>query len=160
MKIELEKATALDAAAILSMQKSAFLPLLEKYQDMDTNPANETEERILTRINSPGSFYYKILNQGKMMGAIRVKADKDRRFWISPLFIDPPCQGLGIAGQAMQLVEILHAEAETWELATILQEEANCRFYEKMGYKATGATERLNDRATLGYFRKSAKGVE
>ena len=80
MEIELKKATVLDATALLAMQKSAFLPLLEKYQDMDTNPANETVERILTRINSPGSFYYKILSQGKMVDAIRVKADRDRRF--------------------------------------------------------------------------------
>ena len=160
MKIELEKATASDAAAILTMQKSAFLPLLQKCRDRETNPANETVERILIRINSPGSFYYKILFQGRMVGAIRVKSDKGRRFWISPLFIDPPYQGLGIAGKAMHLTELLHAEAETWELATILQEEANCRFYEKLGYKATGATDRLNDSATLGYFRKPVKGVD
>ena len=61
MKIKLEKATALDAPAILAMQKAAFLPLLEQYQDHDTNPVNETLERVLGRINDPASIYYKIV---------------------------------------------------------------------------------------------------
>ena len=159
MKIKLEKATTSDAPAILAMQKSAFLPLLEKYQDYDTNPANETLERVLGRINSSDSIYYKIVAKENMVGAIRIKWDENRRFWISPLFVDPLFQGLGIAREAMHQTEILHAEAETWELAAILQEEQTCRFYEKLGYQATGAIGRLNDSATLGYFRKTAKDV-
>ena len=154
MKIKLEKARASDAPAILAMQKSAFLPLLEKCQDYDTNPANETLERVLGRINSSGSIYYKIVAKENMVGAIRIKWDKNRRFWISPLFVDPLFQGLGIAREAMHQVEILHAKAEAWELAAILQEERTCRFYKKLGYQATGANEQLNDSTTLGYFRK------
>ncbi|ANU09485.1 acetyltransferase, GNAT family protein [Planococcus antarcticus DSM 14505] len=160
MKITLEMAVASDAAAILAMQKSAFLPLLKKYQDSATNPANETLERVLGRISGPGSFYYKIMAQEKMVGAIRIKSDRDCQFWVSPLFVDPLFQGLGIAGRAMKLTELLHAEAATWELATILEEEGNCRFYEKLGYRTTGVSEQLNDRATLGYFKKIATGVD
>lgn len=154
MKIKLEKATASDASAILAMQKSAFLPLLEKYQDNDTNPANETLERILGRIESTNSFYYKIMVEKKLVGAIRIKWNPGNRFWVSPLFVDPRFQGRGIAAEAMKQAELLHAEAETWELATILEEEGNYRFYEKLGYRATGVLKQLNDRATLGYFTK------
>ncbi|WP_142828478.1 GNAT family N-acetyltransferase [Planococcus soli] len=160
MKIRLEKATASDASAILAMQKSAFLPLLEKYQDYNTNPANETLEQVLGRIESQGSFYYKIMAQEKVIGAIRIKRDAGNRFWVSPLFVDPRFQGRGIAGEAMKEAELLHAEAGTWELATILEEEGNCRFYENLGYRATGVIEKLNNRATLGYFKKTAKGVD
>lgn len=160
MKIKLERAEASDATAILAMQKSAFLPLLEKYQDSDTNPASETLERVLGRIASPGSFYYKIMTQEKMVGAIRIKRGKGRRFWVSPLFIDPPLQGLGIAGEAMKQAELLHAEADTWELATILEEEGNCRFYEKLGYRPTGVIDQLNDKTTLGYFKKTVNDIE
>ncbi|MDQ0429308.1 GNAT superfamily N-acetyltransferase [Planomicrobium stackebrandtii] len=160
MKIRLEKATASDASAILAMQKSAFLPLLERYQDYDTNPANEKLERVLGRIESQGSFYYKIMAQEKMAGAIRIKRDAGNRFWVSPLFVDPRFQGLGIAGEAMKQAELLHAEAGIWELATILEEEGNCRFYINLGYRATGVIEELNNRATLGYFKKTAKDVD
>ena len=64
-----------------------------------------------------------------------------------------------MAQKAMEQAELLHAEAETWELATILEEEGNCRFYEKLGYLATGVTNQLDDNATLGYFKKTAKDV-
>lgn len=157
MNITLEKAAASDASAMLAMQQAAFLPLLEKYQDHATNPANEPLERILGRIGQPGSFYYKIMAQEKMVGAIRIKSDDGRRFWVSPLFIDPSYQGLGIAAAAMKQAELLHGEAVTWELATIVEEEGNCRFYEKLGYRSTGVAEQLNDRATLGYFKKKGR---
>lgn len=159
MKIKLEKATAWDAPAILAMQKAAFMPLLEKYQDHDTNPVNETLERVLGRINNPASIYYKIVAKEYMVGAIRIKWDEEGRFWISPLFVDPLYQGLGIARKAMEQAELLHVEAETWELATILEEEGNCRFYENLGYRATGTSDQLNDNATLGYFKKTIKDV-
>lgn len=160
MKIKLEKATATDAATILAMQKRAFHPLLEKYQDHDTNPANETLERVIGRIESPDSFYYKIMVLEKMAGAIRIKQGEGNRFWVSPLFVDPRFQGRGIAGEAMKQAERLHEKARTWELATILEEEGNCRFYEKLGYQATGSIEQLNDKATLGFFIKTVKDVE
>lgn len=154
MDIKLEKAIASDAPAILAMQKAAFLPLLEKYQDHDSNPANETLERVLGRINGLGSHFYKILAEEKMVGAIRIRWYEDGRFWVSPLFVDPSRQERGIAGEAMKLAELQHKEAITWELATILEEEGNCRFYEKLGYRETGVIEQLNSRTTLGYFKK------
>ncbi|MGN0805048.1 MAG: hypothetical protein ACI4MS_06665 [Candidatus Coproplasma sp.] len=41
MDIELVKATESDAEEIWNMQKVAFAELLNKYQDFETNPANE-----------------------------------------------------------------------------------------------------------------------
>lgn len=160
MKIELIKAEVRDAPFILAMQKESFMPLLIKYQDMNTNPANETLEQVLTRITMKGSFFYKIIREKEMVGAIRVKSGEENRFWISPIFIAPRFQGLGIARTAMKLAEEKHEEAQLWELATILEEQENCRFYGKMGYKDTGRMERLNSRATLGYFRKIRTNLE
>ena len=54
MKIWLEKATNNDAQSIFDIQIKAFMPLLDKYKDYETNPANETIERVITRINRPG----------------------------------------------------------------------------------------------------------
>ncbi len=41
MYLRLDKATDSDAQSIFEMQVKAFIPLLEKYQDHDTSPANE-----------------------------------------------------------------------------------------------------------------------
>lgn len=58
MEIRLEKAANTDANSIFDIQVKAFNPLLDQYKDYDTNPANETIERVLARIdNSDGEFY-------------------------------------------------------------------------------------------------------
>ncbi len=70
------------------------------------------------------------------------------------MFIVPEHQGKGYGQDAMALVEDV-VDAERWELETILQEEGNCYFYEKMGYRRTGATREVNDRMTIVSFAKS-----
>ena len=73
---------------------------------------------------------------------------------IGPLFIDPAFQGQGIAQKTMRQLERDFPNAESWELATILEEQGNCHLYEKLGYIRTGKTEKLNTGTTLGYFKK------
>lgn len=58
MEINLVKATDNDAQAIFNMQVAAFKPLLEKYKDDEINPANESMEKVIKRINrEDGSFF-------------------------------------------------------------------------------------------------------
>lgn len=45
--------------------------------------------------------------------------------------------------------------AAAWELRTIREETRNCYFYEKMGYRLTGVSQPLNERATLVSYQKS-----
>ncbi|MDQ1005223.1 hypothetical protein QFZ28_005801 [Neobacillus niacini] len=94
MDVILEKATNDDAQSIFDMQVKAFMPLLEKYKDYDTNPANETIDRVFTRINNPNGGFYKILVDNILVGAICV-VWKERVHWISPMFILPKYQGKG-----------------------------------------------------------------
>ena len=51
MDISLFKSGLNEASIIHEMQIKAFMPLLEKYQDYDTSPANESVERIIDRLN-------------------------------------------------------------------------------------------------------------
>lgn len=46
MEIALEKATENDAAVLFQMQIDSFSPLLNKYKDYETNPANESIEKL------------------------------------------------------------------------------------------------------------------
>lgn len=59
MKVRLEKAVDNDAQSIFDIQVKAFLPLLDKYKDYETNPANETIERVIKRINKPMAVFIK-----------------------------------------------------------------------------------------------------
>jgi GNAT superfamily N-acetyltransferase len=154
MDISLEKASVSDAEMIFDIQVKAFLPLLEKYKDFDTNPANESLERVIHRITNPQGGFYKIVHDQILVGAICVFwKDGAEQFWISPMFIHPQHQGKGIAQKTIALIKEAFPQATTWELATILEEERNCYLYEKMGFVKTGVQKKLNDMATLVYFK-------
>ncbi len=154
MDIRLEKATNADAQIIFDIQVKAFVPLLEKYKDYNTNPANETIERVITRINNPNGGFYKILVDNILVGAISVFWKEEVQFSISPMFILPQYQGKGIAQKAITLVEEMFPKAISWELATILEEKRNCYLYEKMGYIKTGVNKKLNENTTLIFYKK------
>ncbi len=156
MSIKLEKATSVDAESIFNMQVQAFIPLLETYKDYKTNPANETIDKVITRINNPNGGFYKIVFDHTLVGAICVYwKEKKTHFWISPMFILPHYQGKGIAQQVLILIEKMFPQATSWELATILEEKRNCYLYEKMGYIQTEISRKLNDHTTLVYYKKT-----
>lgn len=154
MEVSLTKATDDDAKLIFDIQVEAFMPLLDKYKDYETNPANEFIKKVTTRINNPNGGFYKILADNTLVGAISIYWREEVQFWISPMFILPSNQGKGIAQKAITLIEEMFPQATTWELATILEEKRNCHLYEKMGYIKTGVNQKLNDNATLDFYKK------
>ena len=155
MEIQLTKATLDDAQRIWRMQVEAFMPLLERYQDVDTNPASEPIDKVIMRLKQPFTYYYLIRVCEETVGAIRVvdKQEEGKNKRISPLFILPEHQGKGYAKQAMLEAERIHG-SDHWELDTILEERGNCHLYEKMGYRQTGKTQRINDKLTLVFYEK------
>ena len=152
--LRLVRCTVADRELIRNMQKEAFAHLLEIYQDHDTNPANETLERITWKLRQPDSFFYRIEVGGKVVGGIRVvDTGDDSRKRISPLFILPQHRGKGYA-QAAILEAERHHGSHNWELGTILQEAGNCYLYEKMGYRKTDRLTVINDKMTIVGYEK------
>lgn len=70
MTITLEKATSEDAEALHAIQIKSFLPLLKKYKDPETNPACESIDKTLKRINDPLKVFFKILKDNVLVGGI------------------------------------------------------------------------------------------
>ncbi|WP_243840797.1 GNAT family N-acetyltransferase [Paenisporosarcina antarctica] len=130
---------------------------MEKYKDYDTNPANETIEDVIKRINKFSGGLYKIVYGNSLVGTICVVWKEDVQFWISPMSIIPAYQGKGIAQKTINLIEDMFPQAISWELATILEEERNCYLYEKLGYIKTGVSKKLNANATLIFYKKFIK---
>ncbi len=161
MKVELLRANIGDAKELHAMQIKAFKELLEKYQDFDTNPGNESVEKVEARLKQDFTFYYFICVGQQKVGAIRIvdKKEVGKNKRISPIFILPEFQGKGTAQKAIRLCEEKHGN-EDWELDTILQEPKNCHLYEKMGYRRTRKTEVINERLTLiSYVKKEADRI-
>lgn len=154
VNIRLSRASAADAERIHAMQVKAFAPLLEKYQDVGTNPASESVDRVRARLRQGWTYYYVIEADGEAAGAIRVvDAGDGSRKRISPLFVLPEYRNRGIAQAAIRLAEEKHG-ASGWTLETVLQEPGNLHLYEKMGYRLTGEAHAVNERMTLVLYGK------
>ena len=155
MELILKRATCEDAELIWKMQIEAFSDLYEKYQDTDTSPATEPLEKILSRLRQCFTYYYIIEVDKNIVGALRVvdKKEKGGAKRISPIFILIKFSIMGIAQAAIIDAERIHGN-DNWELDTILSEKGNCYLYEKMGFKSTGKTEKVNDKMTLVFYQK------
>ena len=153
MEITLNKATIEDAREIYDLQIKSFRALLEKYQDYDFSPGAERLERTMQRMAEPITDYYFITCGEKHIGALRV-CDFKELLKLKQIFILPEYQGHGYAQKAIRLVEALYPNAERWQLDTILQEEKLCYLYEKMGYRKTGKTQRIQDGMDIVFYEK------
>lgn len=153
--MKLVRANIQDAENIWKMQIAAFSDLYAKYQDPETSPATETLEKTIMRLEQSYTYFYYIVVDDAIVGAMRVIDDKEegKYKFLSPIFIMKEFRGRGYAQKAIQLAEEIHGSSG-WTLDTILQEKGNCYLYEKMGYYQTGETRVINERMTLVFYKK------
>ena len=153
--MKLIRANINDCEKIWKMQKEAFADLLEKYQDYQTSPANEPVEKIKAKLLDNFTYFYFIYDEDALVGAVRVVHRNDSsRKRIAPIFIMKEFRGKGLAQKTFEEIEKIHG-SDNWSLDTILQETGNCYLYEKLGYKKTGFTEKINDRMDIVYYEKN-----
>ncbi|MGP1562468.1 GNAT family N-acetyltransferase [Filifactor alocis] len=155
MSIKLVRIGVNDAEKLWTMQVQAFQKLLDKYQDLETNPANETKEKIKMKLLQKQTFFYYIYEGNDIVGAIRVIDKKDgSRKRVAPLFIMEKFRNKGLAQKAFCEIERIHGK-DNWELDTIFQEKGNCYLYEKLGYIRIGEIDRINDRMDIVHYIKN-----
>ena len=152
MKINLIRATEKDAKLIHRMQAESFCKLYLKYRDDETNPVNESVEKIIQKLKQPDSYFYLIKFENDFAGGIRMVV-KNGHKRISPLFVLPQYRNKGTAQKAISELEKIFGK-ENWELETILTEKVSRHLYEKMGYRLSGKTTIVNDKLTLVSYRK------
>lgn len=158
MSVTLVRAEKSDLQTVLGMQVEAFTPLLEKYKDYETSPASESLERITQKFEQRGSHYFFIEACGARVGVIRV-VEAGGRKRISPIWIMSAFRGRGYARDAIKEAERIFGP-DSWEVDTILQEDGLLCFYEKMGYRRTGKTQRINGRMDIVFLEKGIKSDE
>jgi len=152
--ITLTKAAISDCEEIYKIRFDAFSPLLEKYQDYDTNPANRPIEHIIYNMqNIAFDFYFIKLNE-KNIGYIRIKKLDENRCELSQIAILREYQGNGYAQEVVEQVEIIYPNVKIWELDTIKQEDKLRYLYEKIGYKLTGKEQNINDKMDIISYEK------
>lgn len=152
--MKLIKANIKDYEMIWKMQVKAFRELLEKYQDYETSPGNETKERVKDKLLESFTYYYFIYDDNNIVGGVRVVDKKDgTRKRVAPIFILKEYRGRGLAQLTFKEIEKIHG-ISNWKLDTILQEKNNCYLYEKMGYKKTGTINNINEKMDIIYYEK------
>lgn len=153
--MKLVRANSSDCEKIWDMQTKAFADLLEKYQDYETSPGNETKDIIEAKLSQDFTYFYYIYDDDCLVGAVRVVDKKDgSRKRVAPIFIMKEFRNKGLAQRVFGEIEKIHGE-DNWKLDTILQEKGNCHLYEKMGYVKTGMIEKINDRMDIVYYEKN-----
>lgn len=144
-----------DLDMVYAIQRAAYKPLYEKYQDHSTSPYMESKETLLQKYTRQGTKGYIFVKDGVPVGAVRINLYPETKSGkVSALGVLPEYQGQGIAQEALLQIEEIHSDVERWFLDTILQEPGNCHLYEKIGYKRTGKTEDINDKLTLVFYEK------
>ena len=158
--IQLKLVTEEEAKCLHRLQLEAFMPLYEKYQDDETNPAKESLEKLIRKIVEDNSNYYFIMFNGEKVGGVRVRWHQGKKVyeninWISPLFIIPKYQKKGIASKVIEQLSGIYPNTIEWRLDTIKQETHNCHLYEKCGFVRTGEDIVVNDKITLVHYVKN-----
>ncbi len=156
MNVTLVKAGQKDAQLILAGQREAFLPMLERYNAGDMDPANEKIENIQKAIER--EYFYKILADGTFAGAMMIEKEGELHLKLHTLYVKPDMQNKGIGGRAIDIAEKLHADAVEWTLNTPADQENNRHLYEKKGYVKRGE-RKINDALTLIYYSKAGSGA-
>ena len=154
MKTTLVKLTSEEQLSLVqAINRASFAPLLEKYQDHESNPANETLEALCEKYRRPNTTFFFIWRNDQAVGSARVLIE-GHLGRIAPIALAPEVQGQGVGVEAMGLIERIYPDVTTWSLDTIKQEEGLVRFYEKLGYQKTGHEETINERMSIIYMEK------
>ncbi len=153
MNIKLIELTVDDTQSLLEMQKVCFSFHLQRYEDYRTNPAVISLERIKWQIENEN--FYKIMYDNLWVGAINIRRlNILGQYKLHIVYILPGYQGRGIGQEVIRLAEGLFEDATSWCLETLEDMPSNRHVYEKLGYKFTGKTEKINDKLTLVYYKK------
>ncbi|MGO2267785.1 MAG: GNAT family N-acetyltransferase [Vagococcus salmoninarum] len=148
-KINLVQIQVEELSTFWQIQKVSFQDLLTKYQDFETNPSNESLERVSQRYQRKGTKFYFITSSNKAIGGVVVTKTSEGTAHIGPIFIKPTEQGKGYGQIAMLAVEKTYPEIKEWQLDTIKEERKLIHLYQKIGYQFQGNGQKIKENMTI-----------
>ena len=109
----------------------------ERDDHLDVNGEIISRKTIERCIDAPDHETYRIIHDGKKVGGVILKIDKQTHHnELEILFVLPEEHTKGIGYGAWQAVEALHPETEVWETCTPYFEKRNIHFYvNKCGFQ-------------------------
>ncbi len=115
----------------------AMMEFGERDDHMDDDGEIISRQTIEGCIDDPSNEVYRIVLDGKKVGGLVLKIDREtHRNELELLFVSPEEHSKGIGFGAWQAVEALHPETEVWETCTPYFEKRNIHFYvNKCGFQ-------------------------
>ena len=120
-----------------SFKHGALYEFGERDNHIDFDGEIISRKTIERCIDEPDSETYRIVVDGKRVGGIILKINKEtNRNELEILFVSPDEHTKGIGYGAWLAIEALHPETEVWETCTPYFEKRNIHFYvNKCGFK-------------------------
>lgn len=120
-----------------AFKHGAMIEFGERDNSLDGDGEIISRKTIERCIDAPDSETYRIVADGRRVGGVILKINKETRHnELEILFVSPEEHGRGIGFGAWQAVEALHPETEVWETCTPYFEKRNIHFYvNKCGFK-------------------------
>ena len=120
-----------------SFKHGALYEFGERDNHIDFDGEIISRKTIERCIDAPDSETYRIVVDGKKVGGVILKINKEtHRNELEILFVSPDEHTKGIGYGAWLAIEALHPETEVWETCTPYFEKRNIHFYvNKCGFK-------------------------
>ena len=120
-----------------AFKHGALIEFGERDDHIDDDGEIISRETIERSIDEPDSEAYRIVFEGRNVGGIVLKIDKQTNHnHLDLLFVAPEEHGKGIGYGAWQAAEALHPETKVWETCTPYFEKRNIHFYvNKCGFQ-------------------------
>lgn len=149
MNLEITRACQEDASELIEARNKSFYDDYVKFGDC---PGYHIPlEDMIDKIRD--FFVFKILHEGKIIGDISVNKLGEGYYWIGCLEIIPEYQNKGLGSKVLGYIDAEFPDAKRWGLDTPVQNERNCRFYEKMGFLMVEDKE-ITGKLTLRLYEK------
>lgn len=129
----------------LAFKYGALQEFGERDNHIDDNGEIISRKTIERCIDAPNSETYRIVADGKKVGGLILKIDKEtHRNELEILFTLPDEHSKGIGYGAWLAVEALHPETVVWQTCTPYFDKRNIHFYvNKCGFKIDGFWVRI-----------------
>ncbi len=153
MDITIDLAAPVDAPALTAAAVAAFHDDARLYPGVPLSgpPGYDSVDHALELMDE--ADYYKIAQDGQIIGGIVVFDMGDGYFHLGVLFVHPDYHNYGIGTQAMQFIERTYL-ARKWTLDTPAYAVRNQHFYEKFGYVKVGEFVPPDDPILLYAYEK------
>ncbi|MCL4501419.1 MAG: GNAT family N-acetyltransferase [Deltaproteobacteria bacterium] len=130
--VVISAASAVDAEAILTLQKLAYQSEARLYDDFSIPPLLQTLEEL--REEFVHKTILKAVLSQQIIGSVRGFQQNGTCF-MERLIVHPDHQSRGLGSALMQRLEEKFPEAHRAELFTGHKSERNIRLYERLGYR-------------------------